>query len=208
MNPNINPKAKTNIKNMIRDALICQKRNLNSIVLAFCATTNNTKNPRKMLKVHLEFIVFPLCLFEIYCSATGGSEQGKAYQKSGDRIIAGGPPRQPVQRAQSDDRFGVRDASATKKPSDCGLAQGFCPDNFIRVFGARSRGELFGLEDVDNLGGIARDRIDLSQSGEHAPLMIGLFDQFSSGARQRLFIFIQGTGRSSRRYRPRTGRYW
>ena len=101
MNPNINPKAKTNIKNMIRDALNCQKKNRNSIVLAFCATTNNTKNPRKMLKVHLEFIVFPLCLFEIYCSATGGSEQGKAYQKSGDRIIAGGPHDNQPQRLKA-----------------------------------------------------------------------------------------------------------
>lgn len=58
MNPNINPNAKTNIKNMIRDALSCQKKNRNSIVLAFCATTHNTKNPKKMLKVHLEFICF------------------------------------------------------------------------------------------------------------------------------------------------------
>lgn len=191
MNPNINPKAKTNIKNMIRDALNCQKKNRNSIVFAFCTTTNNTKNPRKMLTVHLEFIV----LFEVYCNATGGDKQGKACQKSGARIATGGPLGQPAAKAQGGDRFGIRDASATKKLSDRGLAQGFCPDNFIRVFGACLRGELFGLEDVDNLGGIARDRINLSQSREHASSMISLFDQFPSGARQRLFISFQGTGR-------------
>ena len=83
---------------------------------------------------------------------------------------------QPAAKAERRDRFGVRDTSGTKKFPDFRSAQRFGADNLIRVFYSGLRGELLRLEDMNNLGGISRDRIDLSQPREHAPLMIGLFN--------------------------------
>ena len=44
---------------MIREALRCQKRKRNSMTPAFCPIISNAKNPKRILKVHLEFIFFP-----------------------------------------------------------------------------------------------------------------------------------------------------
>ena len=60
MNPDINPKAKTNIKNMIRDALNCQKRICNFMTWVFWIMINKARKPKRIPKIHFKFIFFLL----------------------------------------------------------------------------------------------------------------------------------------------------
>ncbi len=120
-----------------------------------------------------------------------GPNKKKLAKSSANTLVLG----QPAAQAQGGDRFGITNAAGAKEFPEFSSAQEFCPDHFIRVFDPRLGVKFLRLKDMDQFSRIAGDRINFPQARKYTALVISLLDQFPSGARERLFIFVQSTSR-------------